>query len=491
MLLYIAIGMAGLAIGVVLAWALGQTSLKLAKQRASQLEDSLALRSAERDAALRDLDATRSDLAVQREQNARTGAERDAANQNAEKAATAIEEMRAVNDRLRSDLAESQAVLATLRTTLGAEQKAAQEKLEMLTAARAELSNQFETLANKILEEKSKRFTEQNQTNIGNLLSPLKERFGEFQQKVESLERENLTGRTELKSQIDQLRNLNERLSQDANNLVTALKGSSKAQGDWGEQLLETILEDAGLRRGHEYFTQESFTRAERAADGHKRAQLDILVRLPEDRNLIIDSKVSLIAYNDYCAAQDDTAREAALSRHIASVRGHINELARRDYHLLDGINSPDFVVMFMPLEPAFMLALARDSRLWKDAWDKNILLVSPSTLLFVLRTVAQLWRQEQQTKNVLEVVRRGGELYDKLAAFAKDLTDVGKSLDAARSSYEEAYKKLATGKGNVIRQAELLKAMGVKPSKTIPIGLVEQATEQESLELAAGEPGE
>ena len=460
MLLYIAIGVAGLAIGALVAWAIVQ----------------------------RDLAAAKNDLAVQREQNARMGAELAAARQNEEKAAMETKDLRAASDRLRADLTQSQTDLATLRTTLGAEQKAAQEKLEMLTAARVELSNQFEALANKILEEKSRRFTEQNQTNIDNLLRPVKDKFGEFQQKVESLEKENLTGRTELKSQIEQLRTLNERLSQDANNLVTALKGSSKTQGDWGEQLLETILEAAGLRKGHEYFTQESFTRAERAADGHKRAQLDILVRLPEDRNLIIDSKVSLVAYSDYCASQDDAAREAALGRHIASVRGHINELARRDYHLLDGITSPDFVVMFMPLEPAFMLALASDSRLWQDAWDKNILLVSPSTLLFVLRTVAQLWRQEQQTKNVQEVVRRGGELYDKLAAFAKDLTDVGKSLDAARSSYEEAYKKLATGKGNVIRQAELLKAMGVKPSKSIPVALVEKAMDHESLELAAGE---
>lgn len=502
MLLYIATGVAGLAIGFVIAWAFSQTSLKLEKQRAAQLETDLAQRITERDAARTDLESSRGQLAAhekewgerdaaQREQIARVAAERSAQEQNAEKAAHALEELRSETDRLRNQLSQAQTDLATLRSTLDEQQKSAQEKLDLLTNARNELSDQFKALAGDILKENSKAFTEQNQTNIGNLLNPLKEKFGEFQQKVESLEKDGLTGRTELKGQIDQLRTLNERLSEDANNLVTALKGSSKTQGDWGELVLERILETSGLRKGHEYRTQESFTREERAEDGRLRARLDVIVDLPEDRHIVIDSKVSLNDHDDYNAAKDGAAREAALARLLASVRSHIRDLSKRDYHSLYQLNSLDFVVMFVPIEPAFMLALSGDDKLWEEAWDKNVLLVSRTSLLFVLRTVAHLWRQEQQTKNVQDIVRRGGELYDKLAAFAKDLTDVGKSLDSARASYDEAYKKLATGKGNAIRQAELLKSLGVKPSKAFPLSLIDRGLEDEPLELAAGNSGE
>jgi DNA recombination protein RmuC len=461
----------GLVCGCAIALVLGRGRQREDRERAGQLEAELAkLKTAnnERDAS-------------QREEIARLAAERAHLEHDAERAAVALEEMRAENSKIRNELGLSQTERATLRTTLEAEQKNSQEKLAMLTAARVELSNQFEALANKVLEEKSRKFTEQNQANLGNLLNPLREKFGEFQNKVESLEKEGITGRTELKTQIDQLRSLNERLSQDATNLVTALKGSSKAQGDWGEYVLESILESSGLRKGHEYRVQESFTREDRS-----RARVDIILDLPEGRHIVVDSKVSLNDYNDYCAAQEDAAREAALARHLASVRNHIRDLSQRNYPALFELNSLDFVVMFVPIEPAFMLAIARDPKLWQEAWDRNVLLVSPSTLLFVLRTVSHLWRQEQQTRNVQDIVRRGGELYDKLSAFVKDLTDVGKNLDAARATYEEAYKKLSTGKGNAIRQAEMLKSLGVKPSKNLPLSLVEQAHETEPLELAA-----
>lgn len=378
-------------------------------------------------------------------------------------------------DELWEDVNRLKIQIAELNKDLDREQKDAQGKLAMLTSAREELSNQFKSLASDILEEKSKRFTEQNQANLGNLIIPLKEKFGEFQQKVESLEKEGIAGRSELKTQIEQLRSLNERLSEDATNLVSALRGSSKAQGEWGEVVLESILESSGLRRDYEYRVQETMTRE----DG-RRARLDIIVDLPEGRHLVLDSKVSLNDYSDYCSGSDESQREAALGRHLTSVRKHIRELSQRNYTLLYGLNSFDFVVMFVPIEPAFMLALSRDGKLWQEAWEKNILLVSPSTLLFVLRTVAHLWRQEQQKKNVQDVVRRGSELYDKLAAFAKDLTDVGRKLDDARGAYDEAYKKLAEGKGNVIRQAEMLKSLGIKPTKTIPSAMLDMAMEQD-----------
>jgi DNA recombination protein RmuC len=392
-----------------------------------------------------------------------------------------LDKSREGNDHWRREAGTLQIQAAELRTALDKERTNAEEKLATLTAARQELSNQFEALANKILEEKSKRFTQQNQENLGTLLNPLREKFGEFQAKVENLEKEGVAGRSELKVQIDQLRSLNERLSQDATNLVNALKGSSKTQGDWGEFILESLLDSSGLRKGHEYRVQESFLR-----DDRSRAKPDVVLDLPEGRHIVIDAKVSLVDYNDYCGSNDEAFRDEALRRHLASVRGHIKELSLRNYQSLYGLRSLDFVVMFVPIEPAFMLALAQDGKLWEEAWNRNILLVSRTTLLFVLRTVSHLWRQEQQTKNVQEIVRRGGELYDKLAAFAKDLTDVGKSLDTARQSYDEAYKKLAGGKGNAIRQAEMLKGLGIKPTKTLPISIVERSLEDYPLELAA-----
>ncbi|HEU4982112.1 MAG TPA: DNA recombination protein RmuC [Acidobacteriaceae bacterium] len=477
---------AGLALGFLVAWALGQKH----RQRAAQLEQQLAERAAALESIQRERDSARQELATQQQaaaerdkaqsvEIARLTAERASLEQDSEKAANALEEQRAEITRIGAQLLDSETERASLKTALESEQKSHSDKLTALT-------DQFKSLAGDILKENSKAFTEQNQINIGQLLNPLREKFEEFQKEVKSLNESGLTGRTQLKEQIENLAKLNTKLSDDANNLATALKGSSQTQGRWGEQLLETILETAGLRKGYEYLTQESFTREERSADGRLRAQLDVLVRLPEDRNIIIDSKVSLNAYDAYCSAQDDADRDAALKEHLKSVRSHILGLSRRDYHLLDGLNSPDFVVMFVPLEPAFILAISRDGHLWQEAWDKNVLLVSPSTVLFVLRTVAQLWRQEQQTKNVQEIVRRGGELYDKLAAFAADLTKVGKSLDEARNSYDDACKKLSTGKGNAIRQAEMLRSLGVKPSKVIPMVLIEQDAEDAPLELAA-----
>ncbi|MBT9330912.1 DNA recombination protein RmuC [Paracidobacterium acidisoli] len=392
---------------------------------------------------------------------------------------SALEKSRTEAEQWRTQAGTLETENARLRTALDKERVNAEEKLAMLTAARQELSNQFKALANEILEQKSKAFTEQNQTNLTNLLHPLKEKFGEFQTKVESLQKDGIAGRSELKTQIDQLRTLNERLSQDATNLVSALKGSSKIQGDWGEFVLESLLESSGLRKGHEYRVQENFQREDRS-----RVKPDVILNLPEGRHIIIDAKVSLVDYNNYCSSDDEAFRSDALSRHLASVRGHIKELSQRNYQSIYGLRSLDFVVMFIPIEPAFMLALAQDSRLWEEAWNRNILLVSRTTLLFVLRTVSHLWRQEQQTRNVQEIVRRGGELYDKLAAFAKDLTDVGRSLEAARQSYDEAYKKLAQGKGNAIRQAEMLKGLGIKPTKSFPLVVVEQAIEEPSPEL-------
>lgn len=280
--------------------------------------------------------------------------------------------------------------------------------------------------------------------------------------------------RTALAEQVRQLMNLNQCLSEDAKNLTRALRGSSKAQGSWGELVLERVLEASGLRKGEEYHVQESHNR-----DDGSRALLDVVVHLPEDRHLVIDAKVSLTAYEEFTLAEDENDQRIIIKRHVDSVRAHIKGLSEKGYQALYGLKSLDCVLMFMPIEPAFMLAITHDRELFMDAWQKNVLLVSPSTLLFVVRTVAHLWRQEAQNRNAQEIANRGAELYDKLVGFVQDLESLGNRLRQAQNDYQAAHNKFASGKGNVIRQAELLKQMGVKPSKNLPVALVEIAAEE------------
>jgi DNA recombination protein RmuC len=356
------------------------------------------------------------------------------------------------------------------------EERSAAEKRASETM-RASFPDTFKALASQVLQEKSQEFAEQNQTSLGQMLEPLKTKLEDFRQ----LHLEQVKDNAALHTQITGLRESTAKVSDEANSLANALKGSNKTQGNWGELILEKILESAGLRRGEEYETQESY-----AAENGRRSQPDVVIHLPGERHIVIDAKVSLTAYEAHANAETDPARNAALSEHLRSVRAHIKGLTEKNYQTLYGLKSLDFVIMFMPIEPAFMLALSGDDKLWQQAWQKNLLLVSPSTLLFVLRTVAYLWRQEQQERNVEEIARRGAELYNKLAGFVESLTEVGDRLAQAQKSYENAFSRLSTGRGNVIRQAEILKALGVKPGKQLPQGLVEQAG-QETLELQAG----
>jgi DNA recombination protein RmuC len=429
--------------------------------------------------AAREQDGLRSAAAELRIQEARLQAElaaaRERQSESRAEAALAGEKQEALLRELR-ELAEQ---LAQTRAELAAERTAGPEKLALVTGAREELADRFKTLAGEIFEEKSQRFADTNRTSIDQLLTPLRERLGEFQAKVEELKVDGVAGRSELKTHIEGLRSLNERLSVEASGLVAALKGSSKTQGDWGEMLLERMLEDCGMRKGHEYLVQESYSRE----DG-TRARPDVILNLPGDKHLVVDAKVSLVDYNAYCDCEDEGSRGVALARHVGSLRSHIRALKKRDYQMLYQLQSIDFVVMFVPIEPAYLLALSRDGRLWQEAWENDVLLVSPGTLFPVIRTVAHLWRQEQQNRNVEEIVDRGALLYDKLAAFAADLVKVGVGLGTARDSYDEAMKKLTTGRGNAIRQAELLKDLGVKPSKQMPKELVGVLQEELALTL-------
>ena len=380
----------------------------------------------------------------------------------------------ALRDQLTSERQRLSNKVAELTTTLEAERIQTGEKLQLLKDAEEQLSNRFQILANQILDDKSKKFTEQNQANLTQLLEPLKLKIIEFQGKVHEVYVQEGKDRSALTEQVKQLMALNNQLSKDAHDLTSALKGQSKAQGNWGEMILERVLETSGLRKGHEYDVQESHTRA----DG-TRAQPDVVVHLPEDRHLIVDAKVSLTAYEECANAETDQQRDATMKRHLDSVRSHIKGLSDKNYQYLYGLQSLDFVLMFIPVEPAFMLAISNDSDLWHDAWKKNVLLVSPSTLLFVLRTVAHLWRQEDQNRNAQEIANRGAELYDKLAGFVEDLDSLGVKLQQAQKAYDGAYSKFTGGKGNVIRQAEMLKGLGIKPAKHLPQNLIDSALDE------------
>lgn len=373
---------------------------------------------------------------------------------------------------LNGRITELQSQCESLATQLEGERLRAHEKLALLEQARESLTNQFRVLANEILEDKSKRFTEQNRDNLGQLLEPLRTQILEFKGKVEEAYLNESKDRVALREQIKQLLGMNQQLSKDANELAAALKGSSKTQGNWGELVLERILEMAGLRRGFEYEVQESHVR-----DDGSRAQPDVVIHLPEERRLVVDSKVSLVAYQTAVSAIDESERAAAVSAHLDSVRTHIRGLSAKRYQELHGLDALDFVILFVPIEPAYMLALEADPKLWQEAWERNVLLVGPSTLLFVLRTVAHLWRQEQRNRNAQEIARRGAELYDKLVGFTTDLLEVGERLGKAQQAYDNARRKLAEGRGNVIRQAEMLKELGVKPSKSLPKALVDEAS--------------
>lgn len=376
-----------------------------------------------------------------------------------------------------ADVARLEKELTELRTRFEEESKAAAAQQKLLLEAKDILSDQFKNLASDILEENTKRFTEQNQVSLGQLLDPLKTQLNEFKGKVEEVYIQEGKDRSALSEQVRMLAGLNQALSQEAKNLTSALKGNSKTQGNWGELVLERVLEASGLRKGAEYLVQESAHRE----DG-TRAQADVVINLPEERSLVVDAKVSLVAYEAYANAESDDARDAEVKRHLASVRAHIQGLSSKKYQDLYGVKSLDFVLMFIPVEPAFMLAVTNDNGLFMEAWNKNVLLVSPSTLLFVVRTVAHLWRQEAQSRNAQEIAKRGAELYNKLHGFVTDLDLVGKRLNSTREAYDDAYKKFATGSGNAIRQAEMLCELGVKPSKRLPSALVEKATAEDNL---------
>jgi DNA recombination protein RmuC len=378
------------------------------------------------------------------------------------------------------------AQVSGLEAELRKEREAMGEKISLLDQARQSLANQFEALAAEILEKKAKSFAETSQKDLGTLLSPLQTQLREFRERVEKVQTDSNTGVTELKTLIGTLGSLNQQLTQEARNLTTALRGSSKAQGDWGELIVRNLLEKAGLREGEEFRIQETFDSAA-SEDERKKARPDVILNLPGGRHLVIDSKVSLNAYTDSVNAATEEERKLAMKRHIASLRAHVDGLTARKYHKLSALDSPDFVVMFVPIEPAFLSALYEDESLWRYGYEREVLLVGPTTLLFVIRIVDNLWQQEMQARNVQEVMDRGAALYEKFVGFVSDLEAIGSNLRKVDQCYTGAMKKLSDGPGNLVRQVEMLKQLGVRSSKALPKNLLDQAgVEEEPLALAA-----
>lgn len=349
------------------------------------------------------------------------------------------------------------------------EQKEEVEKLQ------EKFTKEFENLANKILEEKTTKFTEQNKENLKNILSPLQDKIQLFEKKVEDTHKESIDYHAALRQQILGLREMNEQMSKETLNLTKALKGDSKMQGNWGELILERVLEKSGLEKGREYEVQQSFTTEE-----GNRVQPDVVINLPDGKKMIVDSKVTLTAYERYINEEDDNLKSQFLKEHLVSLKRHVDQLSEKNYHDLYQMESPDFVLLFIPIESAFALALNEDTTLYNKAFEKNIVIVTPSTLLATLRTIDSMWTNQKQQENAIEIARQAGALYDKFHGLLSDLISVGKKMDDAKAGYSDAMNKLIDGKGNLITSVEKLKKMGAKAKKALPENILNRAEKEE-----------
>ncbi len=356
-----------------------------------------------------------------------------------------------------------------------------QSKLEEnkteLENIQTKFTKEFENLANKILEEKSSKFTQQNQENLKQILNPLQEKIQNFELKVERTNKENIERHAALGQQLKQLHEQNIKISTEANNLTKALKGDSKTQGNWGELILERVLEKSGLEKDREYVLEKSFSVNQ---ENKQRLRPDVIIYLPDNKKMIIDSKVSLTAYEKYVNAENDIEREKFIKEHVVSLNRHISQLSEKKYEDLYQMESPDFVLLFIPIEPAFAVALNQDNELYNKAFQKNIVIVTPSTLLATLRTIDSMWNNEKQQRNAIEIARQAGALYDKFEGLMNDLTKVGKKMDEAKNEYKGAMNKLFEGRGNLIGSVEKLKKLGAKAKKQLPESIINRANNDE-----------
>lgn len=485
------LGLAGAALPLLaLAWHL-QRQASAAQTELALLEERLTTAHMAHDGLNAQLDACRDEISDLSQANAAKQAELAAASRevellqierdNARDAAHAWNLERANKE---AELRRLDAQAASLHAELREQQESHQQRLNDLQGSRDELRAQFAELAGKIFDEREQRFAETSQQRLGQLLDPLKERIQSFEKRVEESYQAEARERFSLGKELERLQQLNLRLSDEATNLTRALKGQ-KTQGNWGELILERVLEHAGLEKGREYQTQVSL----KGPDG-ERFQPDVLIYLPGDKQVVVDSKVSLTAYQQYVAAENDAIGQLALKQHVVSLRAHVKGLAGKDYKRLDGLHSLDFVLLFVPIEAAFSAALQAEPTLFQEAFDRNIVIVSPTTLLATLRVIDSLWKQERQSQNAREIAERAGWLYDKFVLFIQDLDEIGNRLQQLDKAYSAARNKLTEGRGNLISRSEQLKLLGARASKSLPTELLERAmADVDGLPEVAEEP--
>ncbi|SDU86274.1 DNA recombination protein RmuC [Pseudomonas sihuiensis] len=480
-----------LAIGTVVAlvpllaglWSL-QRRLARAQGEQALLQERLEHAQLSQAGLLAQLDACRAELAEvseikveQQTELAGLRRENELLQQERQIAREAAQSWNQQRERNEAELRRLTAECAALAAELQENRDNQQQRLDDLQGARNELRAQFSELATKIFDEREQRFAETSQQRLGQLLDPLKERIQAFEKRVDESYQQEARERFSLSKELERLQQLNQRLGDEATNLTRALKGQ-KTQGNWGELVLERVLEHAGLEKGREYHTQVSLKGA-----GGERFQPDVLIRLPGDRQVIVDAKVSLSAYQQYVAAANEPIRQQALKQHLISLRSHLKGLSGKDYQRLEGLHSLDFVLLFVPIEAAFAAALQAEPDLFREAFEQQVVIVSPTTLLATLRVIDSLWRQERQGQNAREIAERAGQLYDKFVAFVADLDEMGSRLQQLDKAYASARNKLVDGRGNLIGRVENLKLLGARASKSLPGELLERSADLPALD--------